>query len=200
MTDPTPSVEQPRTEQSIRNEYYDLGFEDGMKAARSHPDEGTASGSEAVRTFPIQRFGSIPRWIAERAYIEYARRYGNRQSLDRLAERGGFGIAEMDELLPEWRALATPPPVPAAPPLDDAERLLRACALVGLELMPMQARAIVRQYARLTDPETRGAGAAQGPTRPTSAEAGRTSPDAVASPAATPKESGTGVATPETRA
>ena len=26
----------PRTEQSIRNEYYDLGFEDGMRAAQGH--------------------------------------------------------------------------------------------------------------------------------------------------------------------
>ncbi len=48
--------------------------------------------------------GSIPWWVAEQAYMTYANRYGDEQSLRRLAERGGFGIEEMDEYYPKWRA------------------------------------------------------------------------------------------------
>ncbi len=74
--------------------------------------------SEKPRTMPLQRrrvrgpdgrvgWGpeptSIPWPVAEVAYREYARRYGTHQSLERLAERGGFGIEEMDDLHPGWR-------------------------------------------------------------------------------------------------
>ena len=60
-----------------------------------------------MKTFPIQvqpkecRKGSteIPMDIAIEAYKEYATRYGTRQSLERLGERGGFGIYELAELL-----------------------------------------------------------------------------------------------------
>jgi len=45
----------------------------------------------------------IPWSVAEKAYCAYARRYGTRQSLERLAERGGFDGAEMDMLYPPWR-------------------------------------------------------------------------------------------------
>lgn len=37
------------------------------------------------------------------AYEEYARRFGNSQSLERLAERGGFGVCELSALFPGWR-------------------------------------------------------------------------------------------------
>lgn len=47
--------------------------------------------------------GSVPWSVAERAYAAYAARYGRSQSLDRLAERGGFGHSEMDWLVPGWR-------------------------------------------------------------------------------------------------
>ncbi len=33
----------------------------------------------------------------------YASKYGDSQSLKRLAERGGFAISEMDEYFPEWK-------------------------------------------------------------------------------------------------
>jgi hypothetical protein len=69
--------------------------------------------TEGKRTFPLQRPLSssdtkpgprmIPWEIAERAYAEYAKRYGTSQSLERLAERGGFDVGEMDMLLPSWR-------------------------------------------------------------------------------------------------
>lgn len=45
----------------------------------------------------------IPWSVAEIAYGEYSRRYGTGQSLQRLAERGGFGWCEMDEFHPKWR-------------------------------------------------------------------------------------------------
>ena len=59
------------------------------------------------RKFPLLgngcRVGSVPWWVAEQAYIVYAGKYGDSQSLKRLAERGGFGIEEMDEFFPDWR-------------------------------------------------------------------------------------------------
>lgn len=64
--------------------------------------------------FPIQsRRGApphptrIPWEVADLAYSVYRERYGSSQSLERLAERGGFGPGEMDEFLPDWRARAS---------------------------------------------------------------------------------------------
>lgn len=56
------------------------------------------------RTFPIQRAGRVPWEVAEQAYIGYAKEYGERQTLERLGERGGFGVEEMDRFYPEWRS------------------------------------------------------------------------------------------------
>lgn len=70
------------------------------------------------RTFPIQRHyptqggnkplprpypTQIPWSVAELAYSVYRNRYGDSQSLERLAQRGGFGPFEMDDFLPDWR-------------------------------------------------------------------------------------------------
>lgn len=46
---------------------------------------------------PVQasRSGHVAREIVAIAYRDYARRYGNGQSLDRLLERGGFDWAEL---------------------------------------------------------------------------------------------------------
>lgn len=64
----------------------------------------------SAKMFPLQtERGSptgprqIPWSIAELAYGEYSKRYGSSQSLERLAERGGFGWGEMDEYYPNWR-------------------------------------------------------------------------------------------------
>lgn len=46
------------------------------------------------RKFPIQRGTPVPWPEAEKAYRTYARLYGGRQTLERLAERGGFGVQE----------------------------------------------------------------------------------------------------------
>lgn len=42
---------------------------------------------------------TIPWWLAEEAYKEYSKHYGTSQSLERLAERGGFGRQELINLL-----------------------------------------------------------------------------------------------------
>ena len=58
------------------------------------------------KEFPLCGFGAgkkIPWSCAERAYEKYVRKYGKGQTLERLAERGGFYPEEMDELYPAWR-------------------------------------------------------------------------------------------------
>lgn len=64
------------------------------------------------RQFPLLGFqGFIPWALAEEAYAVYAKRYGTDQSLERLAERGGFGTDELDDMLPGWRErIAAPQP------------------------------------------------------------------------------------------
>ncbi|MBN9683430.1 MULTISPECIES: hypothetical protein [unclassified Corallococcus] len=48
---------------------------------------------------------TIPWALPERAYAEYSRRYRTtEQSLERLAERGGFAPGELDMFVPGWRA------------------------------------------------------------------------------------------------
>lgn len=58
--------------------------------------------SDDTRPFPIQGNlqpkqprSHIPWWLAEEAYAFYSSRYGKDQSLERLAERGGFGREEL---------------------------------------------------------------------------------------------------------
>jgi len=55
------------------------------------------------KPFPIQKSRDIPWLIAEIAYEEYIEHGGRGQSLTRVAERGGFGLCEMDRFYPEWR-------------------------------------------------------------------------------------------------
>jgi hypothetical protein len=45
---------------------------------------------------------TIPWSTAERAYAAYSVRFGTTQSLERLAERGGFGPRELDMFVPGW--------------------------------------------------------------------------------------------------
>lgn len=58
---------------------------------------------------------AIPWPVAERAWAVYAQLHGTSQSVERLAERGGFNWGEMDLYLPGWRELARRPPVPQPP-------------------------------------------------------------------------------------
>jgi hypothetical protein len=70
--------------------------------------------NEDIRPFPIQQGEgrrdergvfyypascTIPWWLAEVAYEHYATLYDNDQSLQRIAERGGFGREELVHLL-----------------------------------------------------------------------------------------------------
>ncbi len=67
-----------------------------------------------TRPFPIQhgesyrdldgrmispRPSTVPWWLAEIAYEYYSGLYGKQQSLERLAERGGFGRLELVRFL-----------------------------------------------------------------------------------------------------
>lgn len=53
--------------------------------------------------------GSVPWEVAEKAYAKYSALYGTSQSLERLAERAGFGHWEMDDLHgPGWRETFIP--------------------------------------------------------------------------------------------
>lgn len=57
---------------------------------------------KSVKTFPIQTrdaCDSLPWAVAEEVYKEYAAQYGKEQSLERLAQRGGFGTTETIILL-----------------------------------------------------------------------------------------------------
>ncbi|PZS70577.1 hypothetical protein A7X76_10210 [Stenotrophomonas maltophilia] len=60
---------------------------------------------EAERRAPVQGYHgeTIPWHVHGLAWEAYAKKYGNRQSAERLAERGGFGVEEMDMFLPGWR-------------------------------------------------------------------------------------------------
>ena len=93
------------------------------------------------RIFPIQPFRgaaphptSIPWSIADKAHSVYRARHGSNQSLERIAERGGFGPTEMDDLLPGWRDEVSELAKCKRERLDafDVERVVRDyCTLVG---------------------------------------------------------------------
>lgn len=44
---------------------------------------------------PPKKASEIPWWLAEEAYKYYSATYGKEQSLERLAERGGYGRKEL---------------------------------------------------------------------------------------------------------
>jgi hypothetical protein len=61
--------------------------------------------------FPLQVDRNYPRpgpitapWsVAEKAWAVYAGKHGTQQSVERLAQRGGFAWSEMDFFYPAWR-------------------------------------------------------------------------------------------------
>lgn len=87
-----------------------------QEAHAGHPSSLTGRCNlGGCRRFPIQGHGSprrpgfeaagtVPWAVAELAYEAYAARYGRAQSLERMAERGGFGHGEMDLFAPGWGA------------------------------------------------------------------------------------------------
>lgn len=56
------------------------------------------------RPFPMQDGPPIPWSLAERIYFVYADLFGTSQSLERLAERGGFGWSEIPHLRTDYRS------------------------------------------------------------------------------------------------
>lgn len=80
-------------------------------------DVGRASDHAVVtRLFPVLPYSrgkagkphpmTIAWSVAEQAYSVYVQRYGRCQTLERIAERGGWYAEELDSMLPDWRNLA----------------------------------------------------------------------------------------------
>jgi len=78
----------------------------------------------SMKRFPIQGHSGaagfdIPWAMAERAYVNYDRRYSNGQTLETLAQRGGFGWAEFVLLYCDRN-----------PSTDFTPRVLSRCSMV----------------------------------------------------------------------
>lgn len=56
------------------------------------------------RLFPVQKQPpqAIAWWVAEMAYKDYVKRFGDAQTLERIAERGGFGQMELIDHLANY--------------------------------------------------------------------------------------------------
>lgn len=80
----------------------------------------------------------IPWSVAELAYSAYAGKYGRIQTLERLAERGGFYPSEMDELLPDWR--------------ERSDEITRLCSTVAEQAAELERlRAVVDRLPKTAD-------------------------------------------------
>lgn len=78
-------------------EYGDsMTFEDDT---RPFPIQGGYSFRDEEGKMQRPKRSTVPWWLAEEAYRYYVERFGNQQSLERLAERGGFGRKELILLL-----------------------------------------------------------------------------------------------------
>lgn len=66
---------------------------------RPFPIQGNDAERDAAGRMRYSRPSTIPWWLAEIAYESYVKSGGRGQSLERLAERGGFGRAELVSLL-----------------------------------------------------------------------------------------------------
>lgn len=72
-----------------------------MEKEKLFPIQGGSSWKRDRDYRPVEHYGPsyIPWWLAEEAYEYYSNQYGTGQSLERLAERGGFGREELLFLL-----------------------------------------------------------------------------------------------------
>lgn len=53
---------------------------------------------------PVQGYSAGIPWLLHlRVWDAYAAKYGRDQSPERIAERGGFGVYELDTFVPSWR-------------------------------------------------------------------------------------------------
>lgn len=60
-------------------------------------------GGKTDRVMPMQDGPPLPWELAEVVYQAYSHQFGNSQSIDRIAERGGFGWAEVAEIFNRLR-------------------------------------------------------------------------------------------------
>ena len=62
---------------------------------RPFPIQGETSYRDSEGRMIYLQKSTIPWWLAEEAYKFYSAKYDTEQSLERLAERGGFGRIEL---------------------------------------------------------------------------------------------------------
>lgn len=76
---------------------------DELKDDRPFPIQGGNNWERIRSERPIIHYppSTIPWWLAEEAYKVYSDKFGSSQSLERLAERGGFSREELVWLLSE---------------------------------------------------------------------------------------------------
>lgn len=81
--------------------YQSSAIEDAAKSWNTRMSEWqpiSTGPKDGTRMFPMQKGPPIPWETAEVIYAMYSARYGTSQSLERLAERSGFGWAEVELL------------------------------------------------------------------------------------------------------
>jgi len=66
-----------------------------MDDTRPFPVQAGTPYRDEERRMVYPKPSTIPWWLAEIAYEEYSRVYGKTQSIERLAERGGFCREEL---------------------------------------------------------------------------------------------------------
>lgn len=112
------------------------------------------------RRFPIQAsYGnkqphplSVPWSVAEKAFSIYAGRHGASQSIDRIAQRGGFGAGEMDDYYPPWRE-ETSENLSLRQRLVEAEQAIQGGILVDQRHLAEAAERIRDLKAKLVETE-----------------------------------------------
>lgn len=85
----------------------------------------------ADRTAPVQGHAPIPWSVHEAAWAVYAERFGRYQSPERIAERGGFGVRELDIFHPTWRDESEEIPLLRKRIAEQGERIAELEALVA---------------------------------------------------------------------
>lgn len=93
-----------------------------------HRSDGAQLGPRRAAPSPV----SIPWSVAELAYSVYVDMFGDGQTLEQLAARGGFGPSELDAWLPDWRERAAATTALKAR-VDELEQSLRDVAIPTLK-------------------------------------------------------------------
>lgn len=99
----------PSTAERMRDPSFNTGHcASGTQAALRAIARALEQPASVQRRAPVQGYGqgTIPWSVHCLAWESYAKKYGKGQSAERIAERHGFGVEEMDALLPGWRYMA----------------------------------------------------------------------------------------------